>query len=162
MALFRVFELESGIIKIDGLDTSTLGLRVLRKAVASIPQKPVIMRGDVKANLDPFKEFPEDVLLSAMSHAGLSGTPLDFELEKGGTNLSAGERQLLCFARAFLQVRSAKIVLMDEPTANVDSNTDRVIQEMLRSNFSHCTILTIAHRLTTVLDYDLICVMEDG
>ena len=173
-ALFRLMELESGRILIDGLDTAQLSLHELRRQIAIIPQDPFLFQGTLRDNLDPShpdlaSEGPavDDCRLwDALEKVGLKGffceqeEGLEFAIKEKGTNLSLGQRQLLCLARVL--VRPHRILVMDEATASVDQDSDHLIQQTIRQCFAECTILTIAHRLLTVIDYDLILVIDDG
>ncbi|KAL0070194.1 hypothetical protein AAF712_002684 [Marasmius tenuissimus] len=182
MALYRTVELLSGFIRIDGIDVSKIGLTDLRKALAIIPQEPILFSGDLRANLDPFGEYDDAVLWDALKRSwlldttksdGLSSSSattvyeaspnrlsLDSKIEEGGANLSVGQRSLVSLARAL--VKNSKIIIMDEATASVDFETDRNIQDTIQTEFADRTLLCIAHRLRTIIGYDRICVLDGG
>jgi len=165
-ALFRLVELESGRVEIDGLDVSRMGLHHLRRSIAAIPQIPILFAGSLRYNLDPFDEYSDDELWRALEQAQLKAAVatwperLERVLSHSGSNLSTGEKQLLCLARAAL--RQNKILVLDEPTANVDAATDAVLQAAVRKAFADSTVLMIAHRLATVIDCDSIIVLDSG
>lgn len=178
-ALYRLSELNEGKIEIDNVDISKLGLRDLRSKLSIIPQDPVLFRGSIRKNLDPFGASPDDALWDAMRRAGLIESSkletikqqtktsenlfkfhLDREVEDNGSNFSLGERQLISFARAL--VRGSKILILDEATSSVDYETDSKIQGTIQREFTDCTILCIAHRLKTIVNYDRILVLDKG
>ncbi|CAL8093847.1 unnamed protein product [Calicophoron daubneyi] len=166
LALFRLIEAAGGRILIDGVDIGKIGLHDLRSKITIIPQDPVIFSGTLRFNLDPANERSDGELWAALEGAHMKEfieaqpEKLNFICAEGGWNLSAGQRQLICLARALL--RKTKILILDEATAAVDVKTDGLIQDTIRTTFSDHTILTIAHRLSTVVDYDRILVLQDG
>ncbi|DBA00231.1 TPA: hypothetical protein N0F65_007875 [Lagenidium giganteum] len=166
MALFRINELASGSVIIDGLDASKLGLQVLRGKLSIIPQNPVLFKGTLRSYLDPFDEYTDDQLWACIRQVSLQDrissdeNKLACMVEENGENFSVGERQMLCMARALL--RQTKIVIFDEATAAIDHETDQKLQRVIREAFAKSTVLTIAHRLDTILDADRILVLDDG
>ncbi|RZC36284.1 ABC tran and/or MMR HSR1 domain containing protein [Asbolus verrucosus] len=164
-ALFRLVELYSGSVSIDSVDISRVSLQCLRSRLFCIPQEPFLFSGSLKENLDPLGEFRDNEIWDALNKVNLCDTikrlgGLDNVVFGGGLNFSVGQKQLICLARAILH--NAKILCIDEATASVDRDTDRQIQQTLRSAFRKSTVITIAHRVQTILDCDRVLVMHDG
>lgn len=159
LALLRIIELESGIITIDGVNIALLGLKKLRQAITLIPQDPLVFNGTMKENLDPFGIYEDKVIEKVLKEVGLKFS-LDYEVKNSGKNISIGERQLVSLSRAL--VSNTKIILFDEATAGIDPESDRLIQEVIKGKFHGCTILTIAHRLGTIIESDLVLLLDDG
>ncbi|XP_073119135.1 ABC transporter C family member 10-like [Henckelia pumila] len=165
-ALFRLVEPAGGKILVDGLDISTLGLHDLRSRFGIIPQDPTLFNGTVRYNLDPFYQHTEQELWEVLEKCRLKDTVqekengLDSFVLEDGSNWSVGQRQLLCLGRALL--RRSKILVLDEATASIDNATDMILQKVIRKEFAECTVITVAHRIPTVMDCDMVLAISEG
>ena len=165
LCLFRILEPLEGTIYIDDVDITQIGLDLLRKNLTIIPQDPCLMEGSLKYNIDPFNKAKNDEIISILKKIGFEYTETDDhilnrKIEQGGSNLSVGEKQLLCIARAIL--RKTKIIVMDEATANIDMKTEEKIQKALQYVLNYSTVITVAHRIKTIINYDKILVLNNG
>ena len=171
LCLFRILEPLTGTIYIDDKDITNIGLDILRQSLTIIPQDPCLMAGSLRYNLDPLNRSNDEEMIKVLKEVGFEESYeddkkkekksiLEKEIEQNGANLSVGEKQLVCIARAIL--RKTKIIVMDEATANIDMKTEEKIQNSLHNTLDGSTIITIAHRIKTIINYDKILVLDNG
>ena len=182
VALFRIVELASGVVTVDGVDISRLPLRILRQQLAIIPQDPVLFQGTIRTNIDPFHEYDDDAVWDVLQkvsmadffrHGGHSNNNngegegnenkgLKFVISDNGDNLSVGERQLIAIARVLL--KNPRVLVLDEASSSVDSVTDQLIQTTIQTTFLNkgTTVIIIAHRPSSIIACDCVVVMADG
>ncbi|KAD4178396.1 hypothetical protein E3N88_26987 [Mikania micrantha] len=165
-ALFRLVEPADGRIVIDDIDITSIGLHDLRSSFGIIPQEPTLFSGSIRYNLDPLSEHSDQELWKVLEKCQLREAiqdkkeGLDSFVVQDGSNWSLGQRQLFCLGRALLKRR--KILVLDEATASIDNATDTIIQKTIREEFKDCTVITVAHRIPTVVDCTMVLVMKDG
>jgi len=166
LCLFRILEAYSGKIYIDGVDISKVGLQKLRESITIIPQDSTLMDGTLRYNIDPIKAYSDNEIMHVMKKIGFdyilkqNKDGLDQKISENGSNLSIGEKQLICITRAIL--RKSKIIVLDEATASIDYKTEEIIQKALNEILSNSTMISIAHRIKTVINADKILVLENG
>ena len=164
LCMFRLLEAYNGKIFIDDMDISEIGLEMLRKNLTIIPQEPTIIEGTLRENVDPSNVYNDQQIINVLNDVGLDDfmqdKTLDYEIENNGNNISIGEKQLICIARAL--IKKSKIILMDEATANIDYKTETFLQTSINQSLKDCTVITIAHRIKTIINYDKILVLNNG
>ena len=166
LCLFRILEAYSGKIYIDGVDISKVGLKKLRESITIIPQDSTLMDGTLRYNIDPVQAYTDKEIIHVMKKIGfdyiisLNKDGLEMNISENGNNLSIGEKQLICITRAIL--RKSKIIVLDEATASIDYKTEEIIQKALNEILSNSTMISIAHRIKTVMNADKILVLENG
>ena len=164
LCFFRLLEAEEGSISIDDIDISKIGLEILRKNLTIIPQEPTLIEGTLRENVDPSENYSDEKIIEVLKEAGLDdfleGKNLEYIIENNGNNISIGEKQLICIARAL--IKKSKIILMDEATANIDYKTETFLQNSINKELKDCTVITIAHRIKTIINYDRILVLNNG
>ena len=161
--ILGLLEVTAGKVFIDGMDLAAIQRDTVRERLITIPQDPLILIGSVRLNADPAGSNDDDAIITALTKVGLWGVLRErggLDAEITASSLSKGQQQLLALARALL--KKGKILILDEPTSNVDAETDGTMQRILREDFADCTILTVAHRLNTIIDSDIVMVMDAG
>ncbi|KAL2896839.1 ABC transporter C family member 3 [Bienertia sinuspersici] len=165
-ALFRIVEPAAGKIMLDGINISSIGLHDLRSRLSIIPQDPTLFEGTIRSNLDPIEEFSDEQIWEALDKCQLGDEvrknegKLDTIVTESGENWSMGQRQLVCLGRVLL--KRSKVLILDEATASVDTATDNLIQQTIRKHFRDSTVITIAHRITSVIDSDMVVLLSNG
>eukprot|EP00350_Pseudokeronopsis_sp_OXSARD2_P010218 CAMPEP_0170555632 /NCGR_PEP_ID=MMETSP0211-20121228/13510_1 /TAXON_ID=311385 /ORGANISM="Pseudokeronopsis sp., Strain OXSARD2" /LENGTH=279 /DNA_ID=CAMNT_0010865583 /DNA_START=3167 /DNA_END=4003 /DNA_ORIENTATION=+ len=166
LSMSRILELVEGRIKVDGQDISHVNLNFLRHKITVIPQDPTMFKDTLRYNLDPEGNRTKDELVQLLNKAGLEGllerdgNGLEFSVSENGNNLSSGEKQLICICRAIL--RKNKVVILDEATSNIDIVTEQKIQQLIQEEFKDSTVITIAHRINTIIKSDRVLVLSYG
>ena len=164
LCMFRLLEADNGKIYIDDIDISEIGLEILRQNLTIIPQEPTLIEGTLRENVDPSSNFSDEEILAVLNDVGLDDfmedKDLNYQIENNGNNISIGEKQLICIARAL--IKKTKIILMDEATANIDYKTETFLQNSINQGLKECTVITIAHRIKTIINYDKILVLNNG
>ena len=164
LCLFRILEPNSGKIFVDDIDITSIGLEILRQNITIIPQEPVLIEGTLRENVDPYNLFKDEQINKILKDVGLNdfleNKTLYYKIENNGNNISIGEKQLICIARAL--IKKSKIIVMDEATANIDYKTENFLQKSINKEMKDCTVITIAHRIKTIINYDKILVLNNG
>ena len=164
LCIFRLLEANSGNIYIDNVNINQIGLELLRNNLTIIPQEPTIIEGSIRENIDPSGAKSDCLINNVIKEVGLddfmSDKNLDYIINENGNNISIGEKQLICIARALL--KKTKIIIMDEAMANIDCVTEGILQKNIHKIMEDCTVITIAHRIKTVINYDKILVLNNG
>jgi ABC-type multidrug transport system fused ATPase/permease subunit len=165
LGLFRILEATRGQILIDDVDISQIGLELLRDSISLIPQNPKLIDGTLRENIDPLGNYSDEEIIFQLNLIGLAyllddNGGLEVQIEANGSNISVGEKQLIFIVRAML--KKSKIIIMDEANSSFDYKTDSLIQKCLMKSFQGCTLITIAHKIKTIINHDRIFVLERG